>query len=117
MGAPRKQVEDTKPRTRPATSPDEQEDLMISLAMKQAQQQLEAGTASNQVLTHYLKLGTVREAREREQLRLNNELLAAKTDDIRAASERDVDAAEVLKALKTYRGEDEGEDDEDQDIY
>lgn len=118
MGAPRKNADSTAPRTRPATSPEEQEQLMVGLAVRQAQAQLEAGTASNQVLTHYLKIATVREQREREKLRLEAELLEARRDELNAAGQRSESAEAVLQALKSYRGEDEGEVvGEDPDLY
>lgn len=61
-------------------------------------------TASAQVITHYLKLGTTREQLEKEKLRKENELLRAKTESI-DASRRDDDFYEkVMSAIQRYSG-------------
>ena len=43
-------------KMRPAITPEARENQMISLAMDCAEQQLLDGTASSQVITHFLKL-------------------------------------------------------------
>ena len=53
-------------KIRPALTPEARELQMISLAVDLAEKQLLEGTASSQVITHYLKLGFFqREARKR----------------------------------------------------
>ena len=42
----------------PARTPEARENQLISLAVDLAEKQLSAGTASSQVITHYLKLGS-----------------------------------------------------------
>ena len=42
-------------RGRPALTPEARENQLISLAIDLAEQQLRDGTASSQVITHYLK--------------------------------------------------------------
>ena len=51
---------------------------MISLAVDLAEKQLLEGTASSQVITHYLKLGSSREKLEQERLAEENNLARAK---------------------------------------
>ena len=46
------------PVMRPALTPEAKENQMISLAMHCAEKQMREGTASSQVITHFLKLGT-----------------------------------------------------------
>ena len=60
---------------RPAMSPDARENQMINLAVDLAEKQLEEGTASSQVITHFLKLGSSKERLEREKLEEENKLL------------------------------------------
>ena len=69
-------------KMRPALTPEARENQMISLAVDLAEQQLRNGTASSQVITHFLKLGTEKAKLEREKLRQENELLRAKTEMI-----------------------------------
>lgn len=90
---------------RPALTPEARENQMISLAVDLAEQQLREGTASSQVITHYLKLGSVREKLERERLTEENRLLKAKTKAIENAEEVKVLYEEALKAMRNYGGQ------------
>lgn len=92
-----------KVRRRKATSPEAQEDVMISLAMNLAEEQLRNGTASSQVITHFLKLGTEKERLEREILNEQKKLIAAKTEAIESAKEMETLYAEAIEAMKSYR--------------
>ena len=64
---------------RPALTPESRENQLIYLATNLAEQQLKDGTASSQVITHYLKLGSTKEKLEKEKLAKENELLTAKS--------------------------------------
>lgn len=90
------------PRDPPASSPEAQENRMISLAVTLAEKQLEEGTASVPVITHYLKLATIRETKEREQLSLKNELLKAQTIQIGSAAQAEKVAKEAIEAFRSY---------------
>jgi len=98
------------PKTRPALTPEARENQMISLAVDLAEQQLIDGTASSQVITHYLKLGSMREKLERERLEEENRLLKAKTKAIESAEEIKTLYEDALKAMRNYSGQ--GEPDE-----
>lgn len=78
---------------------------MISLATKLAEQQLEAGTASAQVITHFLRLGSIREELERDKIRHETALLEAKRESLAAGSEFQQQLAEALTAFRSYAGE------------
>lgn len=77
---------------------------MISLAVDLAERQLLEGTASAQVITHYLKLGTLKEQLEREKLEKENELLRAKTEALQSAQHIEELYAEAIKAMRSYSG-------------
>lgn len=94
----------TPKRGRPAISPEARENQMISLAVDLAEQQLRDGTASSQVITHFLKLGSMREQLERERLQEENKLLKAKTKAYENAEEIKVLYEEALKAMRNYGG-------------
>ena len=70
----------TAKRTRPALTPEARENQLIAMAVDLAEKQLLEGTASSQVITHYLKLGSSRDRLEREKLQEENKLLRAKTE-------------------------------------
>lgn len=90
---------------RPALTPEARENQMIALAVDLAEQQLLDGTASSQVITHYLKLGSMREKLERERLEEENKLLKAKTKAYESADEIKTLYAEALKAMRNYSGQ------------
>lgn len=91
-------------KMRPALTPDAREKQLISLAVDLAEQQLREGTASSQVITHYLKLGSSRERLERERLEEENKLLKAKTEQIKSAERQEEMYKEALKAMSRYQG-------------
>lgn len=99
-------------RGRPALTPEARENQLISLAIDLAEQQLRDGTASSQVITHYLKLGSTKEKLEREKLKSENELLKAKTDNL--ASQKHVEELyeNALRAMRSYGSGIIDEDDE-----
>lgn len=95
----------------PARTPEERENQMINMAVDLAEKQLREGTASAQVITHYLKLGTTRERLEREMLRKQMANLEAKTEAITSAKKIDELYSDAIKAMKEYGGEDETDED------
>lgn len=106
-----------KRRMKPALSPEARENQMISLAVDLAEKQLLEGTASAQVITHYLKLGTMREQLEREKLEKENELLRAKTEALQSAQHIEELYADAIRAMKSYSGvADIEEDIDDTDV-
>ena len=96
-----------KGKSHPAYTTEERENQLISLAFDRAEQQLKEGTASSQVITHFLKLGTVKNEIELEKLRRENELLAAKTSAIESAENVEKLYADAIKAMQKYRGSNE----------
>lgn len=96
---------------RPALTPEAREKQLISLAMDRAEQQLLDGTASSQVITHFLKLGSEREQMEREKLEEENKLLRAKTKAIESAEDMKDLYDKAIKAMRGYAGL--GDPDED----
>lgn len=92
-------------RKRPALTPESRENQMISLAVDLAEQQLLDGTASAQVITHFLKLGTQKSQLENEKLRKENELLKAKTENLESLKHIEELYSEALDAMKRYGGQ------------
>ena len=94
-----------KRRHRPAKTPEARENQMIALAVDLAEQQLLDGTASSQVITHYLKLGSTKERIEKELLEKQKELIEAKTEGLKTAKRVEELYSEALAAMRAYRGE------------
>lgn len=99
-------------RRRPAVTFEGRENQLISLAADLAERQLSDGTASSQVITHFLKLGSTRERLEQQRLQNENLLLAAKVDAMESAKRMEELYKEALDAMRTYSGKDESLDDD-----
>lgn len=95
---------------RPAMTPDARENQMINLAVDLAEKQLEEGTASSQVITHFLKLGSSKERLEREKLEEENKLLRAKTESLQSQKRVEELYAEALTAMRRYNGQGDSND-------
>ena len=107
---------DTQKKLRPAITPEARENQMIALAVDLAEKQLIEGTASSQVITHYLKLATTKEKIEREILEKQKELIVAKTENLQSAKRIEELYSNALKAMQNYSGQTcSMEDDEDDD--
>ena len=92
-------------KIRPAITPEARENQMIALAVDLAEKQLMEGTASSQVITHFLKLGTTKAELEREKLANENKLLQAKTEAIESAKKVEELYANAISAMKIYSGQ------------
>lgn len=101
---------DIRPKLRPAINPEARESQMAALAMDLVEQRLRDGTASSQETTHFLKLVSSKAKLEQERLKLENELVAAKTKALANAEEIKVLYEEALKAMRRYGGH--GDEDE-----
>lgn len=99
-------------RIRPALTPEARENQMISLAMDLAERQLMEGTASSQVITHYLKLGSTKERIEKEILEKQKDLIGAKTESLQSAKRIEEMYANALEAFRSYRGRQDDEEDD-----
>lgn len=115
MAAIKKAGDGSKPKRPPATTPEARENQLISLAVDLAEKQLTAGTASSQVITHYLKLATTREQLEREKLARENELLRAKQAGLESAQRIEELYSEAIQAMRSYSGH--AVDEEEYDAY
>lgn len=98
---------------RPAISPEARENQLISLAVDLAERQMLEGTASSQVITHFLKLGTTKAELEKEKLKRENKVLEAKAKAIESSEEVKVLYENALKAMRNYAGYGEADEYED----
>ena len=116
----RKKDKDLEPsrkrKKRPGMSVEDRENQLISLAVDLAEKQLAEGTASSQVITHYLKLGSTKERIEKEILEKQKELIQAKTEALYSAKRVEELYANALTAMRMYHGEEDPEPDDD-DFY
>ncbi len=103
MAAKRGQSEERS--YRPALSPESRESQLIGLAVDLAEKQLREGTASSQVITHYLKLGSSKERLEKEILEGQKKLIDAKAEAIKSVKSQEELFKSAIAAFKTYSGQ------------
>lgn len=94
-----------KRRGKPATTPEAKENRLISMAVDLAEKQLRDGTASSQVISHYLKLGTSREQLEQRKLEKETLLLDAKVESLEATKRVEELYNKALGAMRMYSGD------------
>ena len=97
-------------KMRPALSPEARENQLVSLAVDLAEQQLRDGTASSQVITHYLKLGSTKEKIEKEILMKQKELIEAKTQSLQSVQRIEELYKNALDAMRNYSGQGDPDD-------
>jgi hypothetical protein len=96
--------------SRRATTLEGREQEMVSLAVNLAERQLKEGTASAQVISHYLKLGSTREILEQQKMERENELLRARVEQLASSQRTELLYDEAIKAMRRYAGqEDDGD--------
>lgn len=97
-----------KPRKRrPATTPENRENQLISLAYDLVEQRLLDGTATSQETVHFLRLGSTKERYEKEILQKQRDLITAKTDALQSSKRTEEFYERVLNAMKIYSGKDD----------
>lgn len=88
----------------PATDMEARENQLISLAVDAAERELLKDNPSNQVVLHYLKLGTTKLQLEKEKLRRENLLLEAKAKSIEASAKTEELYQNAIDAMRIYSG-------------
>lgn len=104
MARARKSDVPERPGRKPAKTPEARENHMISLAVDLAERQLKEGTASSQVISHYLKLATSREQLEQKKLEQETKLLVAKAESLESTKHAEEKYEQALKAMRRYSG-------------
>lgn len=106
-------------KSSPASSPQARENQIINLAYNEAEKRIRDGSATSQLLTFFLKLGSIREQMELEKMRSDLRLTEAKIKQIDEQKDIKELYEKAIEAQKRYRGnmfsddEDEEYDDED----
>ena len=94
----------------PALTPEARENQLIAMAIDLAEKQLAEGTASSQVITHFLKLASSKDRIEKEILQEQKKLIDAKTESIQSSKRVEELYRNALDATRTYGGVSDGKD-------
>ena len=92
-------------RHRAATTPEAREKQLVNLAVDLAERQLREGTASAQVISHYLKAGSSREFLEQRRIEMDVELMQAKRAQMEATARIEDLYNEAIAAMRRYQGD------------
>jgi len=103
----------SSPMGRTALTPEARENQLIALATNLAEEQLRNGTASSQVITHYLKLGSTKERIEKEILERQKDLITAKTKALESAERIEELYSNAIKAMQKYQGQEDAPDEDE----
>lgn len=109
MGRPKKNNTETIKKA-PAKTDESRENQLISMAVDLAEKQILEGTASSQVICHFLKLGTTKERLEKEKLKSENDLLKAKVENLKSQKTTEELYKNALAAMKSYSGLESSDD-------
>jgi hypothetical protein len=77
---------------------------MVNAAYDLVEERLEAGTASSQETTFFLKVGSSRERLEQERMRHEIELMEAKREHMESQKRVEALFGEALQAMRGYQG-------------
>lgn len=108
--ARQRQAETRRSRRRPATSPEQREMELAASAYDLAEEQIQSGTASSQVITHFLKAGSSRERLEQERIRHEVELMEVKKEQLEGQKRIETLYVDALEAMRGYSGLGSGQD-------
>lgn len=88
----------------PARTPEEREDQLASAAYDLAEEQIHDGTASSQVITHFLKAGSRRERMEQMRMEHEIELMEVKKKELESRERMEGLFTEAIQAMRSYQG-------------
>jgi uncharacterized protein YlxW (UPF0749 family) len=100
----RRKVETKKHNRKPATTPEGREQQLVAQAIDLAEEQIRSGTASSQVITHFLKLGSTREQLEQERITHENELTKVKIEAMESQKHIEDLYLAAINAMRMYAG-------------
>ena len=90
-----------------AMTPFARENQLINAAYDLAEKRIREGTASDTMLTHFLKMGSQKERIEMAILERQKELVTAKTEALQSAKRTEELFDQAIKAMRRYSGEDD----------
>lgn len=92
-----------------ARTPEAREDELAALAYDLAERQIREGSASSQVVTHFLKAGSRRERMEQMRMEHEIELMEVKKAQLEGQQRLEELFGDAIKAMRSYQGHDPAE--------
>lgn len=91
------------PESRPALTIEARQSQMISLATNEAERRIRDGTASSQIICHYLDLGTTLARLKEKEIEQKCKYMEAKQKSYESMANMEEIASNALTALQSYR--------------
>lgn len=110
MARPKKVDDIPTGRHRKALTPEARENQMIALAVDLAEEKLRNGTASSQLICHYLNLATKKYQTENEILEKKKDLMVAQREALESSKAVEAMYAQAIEAMRIYSGNGREED-------
>ena len=101
-----KNSENNEPKKPPATNPAEREHELINIALDEAERQMLNGTASAQVIVHFLKLASSKDRLEREKIRMDTMYRAKQIENMNSQAAAEELYENAINAMRNYSGTD-----------
>lgn len=96
--------DERRPRRAPARTPEARELELSSMAYDLAEKQIRDETASSQVITHFLKAGSMRERLEQQRIAHEIELMGVKRENLEAQTRVEELYVNAIEAMRSYVG-------------
>jgi hypothetical protein len=96
--------ERTQRPKRPATTPEMREAQLVDKAYDLVEERIEAGTASSQETTFFLKAGSMRERLERQRMEHEIELMEVKKEQLTQQARIEELYVGAIEAMRGYSG-------------
>lgn len=97
----------------PSISVEDQEERLIALANNLAEQKLRDGTASSQLISLYVRMGSTEERVKKQLVKEQVELAKAKTEAMQSAKRVEELYQKAIDAMRGYAGT----EDDEENIY
>jgi hypothetical protein len=102
-------------KSTPARTPEARENQLINLAMNLAEKKLRDGTASSQIITTLLNLGTAKAQLEKAKVESDLRVAEAKIEAMKSSEDVKELMSAALMAMKSYQGLSMEEEIDDED--
>lgn len=102
-------------KRRPSLTPEGRERQLAAAAVNLAEKKILDGTASSQVICHYLNLASPSYQNKVRREELENELLEAKVENLKSQTTSEKLYSDAIAAFASYNGYGSGEDDDEED--
>lgn len=105
----------SNPKIKPSLDPVEREKQIMAAAVDLAEKKIRDGTASSQIICHYLELASPINRLKEERMVKENQLIDAKIEMTKQMASGDELTRAAIEAFRKYSGNGDSDDDDEDD--